>query len=344
MLWAGSRTAGCSGIGPTANRSFAGAVSPSCPRSASRTFPSRSDSSCAHVADSTATWSVPSRLILSGQACLATASPTAAGQALVTAASGTASRLPLRDSSFWISSPMRSISERPPVSPRAIARAHPGARRLPSPSPRSAHPARSSSASAARRSPSSSESTSSRSTSGDVPRRSRKRRSLGHHEREHGDALLTLRAEHAEVPPARLDPQVVQVRARASHAAVEVGVEAAVEVGYGRRLALVRKGRRLEAKPARGLGERLLEKGDGVGAKRPRARRRGSPCVRSTERALPVSTGPCEAGGEPRCAARRRSSTRPGGAPAPGTGGRRPGRGRHGVSRELPSRRRAGPA
>ena len=75
------------------------------------------------------------------------------------------------------------------------------------------------------------------------------RPSLGHDEREHGDALFTLRAEHAEVPPARLDPQVVQVRACAGHATVEVGVEARVEIGDGRRLAFVH-----QRMPTRGRG------------------------------------------------------------------------------------------
>ena len=110
-----------SGIGPTENRSFAGAGSASRDASRSRMSADMRSSSNAHVADVVAMWRVPSRPIRSGHAWRATASPTASGQADVIAASGTASRLQPRLSSRSTSFPIRSIS-----APCRVSRRGPG--------------------------------------------------------------------------------------------------------------------------------------------------------------------------------------------------------------------------
>ena len=76
--------------GPPRSVGRTGASLPSRARRRSRISSRRRASSCAQVADSVATWSVPSRPIRRGHARRATVSPTTPGHAAVTAASGIA--------------------------------------------------------------------------------------------------------------------------------------------------------------------------------------------------------------------------------------------------------------
>ena len=114
-------------------------------------------------------------------------------------------------------------------------------------------------ASARRRSPSSSERTSSRSTSGEIPEAVAQRVGLRHHEGEHRDPLLSLRAEHAEVSAVRFDAHVVQMRPCTCHASVDVGLQSVLELGHRHGLSLVSQRRRAESQCAGGLRERLGE-------------------------------------------------------------------------------------
>ena len=78
---------------------------------------------------------------------------------------------------------------------------------------------------------------------------------LGEQQREHGQPLLSLRAEAAQVAIRGKQPHVVQVRPDARGRALDVPLEPRLELGSGRRLAVVDERRARQAELVRDSGE-----------------------------------------------------------------------------------------
>ena len=183
-------------------------------------------------------------------------------------------------------------------------------------------PAGSAASSAARRVSSSSLSTSSRRRSGGGAAAVGGEIGLREDEREHGRALLALRAEAAQIPAGRLDPDVAQVRAERRRAARRSRSKRAVERLHGRRVGLVAQRRRRagraprHARRTRARDPRRARRG------RRRARRRGSRRAPSRERPTPGPLRPPAPGAAPRFAGRAPARRSRAGRPAPARGGR----------------------
>jgi hypothetical protein len=95
-------------------------------------------------------------------------------------------------------------------------------------------------------------------------RRRRQQLCLGQEERQHGESLLALRAELAQVAVTARDRHVVEVRAGAGRPALQVARESRVEVCDGGRLRVVGEPRFLEQKLARAGGEAGREELQGL--------------------------------------------------------------------------------
>ncbi len=107
-----------------------------------------------------------------------------------------------------------------------------------------------------RRAGSSSESTSSRRSSGGTPRRSEIELRLREQKREDREPLLALGSELAQLACAGRDDDVVEMRTETGDAAVEITLEARLELLHGRRLADVAQLAVVEAERSRVNGER----------------------------------------------------------------------------------------
>ena len=163
-----------------------------------------------------------------------------------------------------------------------------------------------------RRSGSSSERTSSSRSSGARAAALLQQLGLAEQQREHGQALLALRAERAQVAAGREDAEVVEVRPeRPSRRARDRGRARRSSSSAARGLALVAQlGLRQAQLPARSAkarlqrGDRLVPAGHELGGER------GSP-ARSRARAPPVRRRPARPAAARRSAARPRRRTRP---------------------------------
>ena len=85
---------------------------------------------------------------------------------------------------------------------------------------------------------------------------------LGEQEREHGQALLALGAEAPQVPLSRADGDVVEVRAEAGDAALQIALQPRLERRRGRRLAAVVERGARQAELVRAFGEDGREQRD----------------------------------------------------------------------------------
>ena len=156
---------------------------------------------------------------------------------------------------------------------------------------------------------------------------------LGEEERQHGDALLALRAERAEVAVAGEDRISSRCGPEPGRAALEVARQPLVERRDGRRLRVVAERRALEAELARALGEArragarasCRARLDELVPRAPRPGRRPGRERRGVGDARP------RPGAARRCAARARRRTRAGPRPRAGRAARARGRGTPGA-------------